>query len=506
MPGTAKNDEGRFYFAVKQEKDTAGTSISGQQAGTVGTSWKQFKMPFTARSGDKPRLEIYANYRKQTLEFGGFAWLNFGESLSLDRLPIVQVDLNYRGREAGAPWRKAALERIETIRKGPLKVTVLDKNGKPVSGATVKFQQTKSAFPFGSHVPSHMFPGNWPPTDGGGYSNTEFRHRSADGGKVGDDYRKVVRENFEIVTNGFGWRLWEDKDRFRPQVLQDMKRWDAMGLQVKNHVLLYPREDLLPDSIPKMSPTDAKKALFDYIDAVVPATHKDVAIYDVMNEPFSSIVYQLKLKDNPDAYFALQAELFNRVKKLAPGAKTVLNDAGQDTSDEALEKFLTWAQKVKDQSGKIEEYGVQAHVGVMAPPEEILKRFDRLSAGGQTLNISEFDVKIGEQKTPEIQSYEADVLRDYLILAFSHPKMTHFILWGFWDGDHWLGNGPLFNLDWTPKPAYSVWKDLVLTKWRTNANAQTDKDGTASIRGFKGDYELTVSHGGKTQTAQVNRA
>lgn len=496
----------RFQAAVKHQNDSAqkGRPDGGLiQLAEVGSEWTQFMMPMRARASDKPRFELYTNYRAQTLEIGGFAFVNFKTAIGWDKLPQMALDLNYKGREANAPWRKAALKRIEAIRKGPLKISVLDKNGKPVSGAKVQIRQTKSAFPFGSHVPTHMFPGNWPPTDSGGYSNTNFHHRSMDAGAVGQQYRRVVKENFEIVTTGFGWRFWAD-DKLRGEVLDGLAMWRREGLAIKNHVLLYPREDLLPDSVVKMNRADAVSALWKYIDEVVPVTREDVAVYDVMNEPFGSLVYQLKHGSDQNAYFQMQADLFNRVKKLAPNAQIALNEAGQDTSDEQNQKFLKWASELLNRGAQIDEFGVQAHVAVMAPPEEILKRFDALSAMGQKINISEFDVKIGEKKTPEIQAYEADVLRDYLILAFSHPKVNHFIMWGFWDGDHWIGNGPLFNLDWTPKPAYKVWKDLVLTNWRTSETLTTGKDGAASIRGFKGDYEVTVSAGGKTRTAKTS--
>jgi len=45
----------------------------------------------------------------------------------------------YEGRNADAPWRKEARARIEKIRKAPLKVQVVDAQGKTGRTVTVRF-------------------------------------------------------------------------------------------------------------------------------------------------------------------------------------------------------------------------------------------------------------------------------------------------------------------------------------------------------------------------------
>ena len=499
VPGTAKDEQGRFYFAVKQEKETNGTSISAQGSGKVGTKWQQFLVPFAARSDDKPRLEIYCNFRQQTLEFGGLAWLHFGSSLTVDRLPATKVDLNYRGRKANAAWRVAAQKRIEQIRKGDLQILVVDAKGKPVPNAKISATMVRHAFPFGSHVPTH----NFPATDGGGYTGPDFISRSLDDGPLGQQYRAKVAENFNIVTMGFGWRYWADEARFRPAVLKAMDGWNRAGLLVKNHCILYPRENLVPDEILKMSAPDARKALFDYVDAMVPATKNRVSRWDVLNEPFGSLVCSAKFGDDRDAYYQLLADLYKEVKRLDPKSKLFLNDAGQDTSAEQRDKFRSFANELLRRGAPIDGFGVQAHVSVMAPPEEVLKNFDELSKNGQQIGVSEFDVKIGDKTTPETQAYGADVMRDYLTLAFSHPKVEHFILWGFWQGDHWLGNAPIYNLDWTLKPSGQVWRKLIYGDWWTRANGVSNARGAFTTRAFFGDYDLQVSAQGKTARAKI---
>jgi GH35 family endo-1,4-beta-xylanase len=272
---------------------------------------------------------------------------------------------------------------------------------------------------------------------------------------------------------------------------------------VKNHVILYPREDLVPDDVVKLDAAAARARLFQYVREAVPALRGKVAVYDVMNEPFGSLLFQQKFGNDRNAYYQMLADLFKEVKRLDRQAKLYLNDAGQE-NPEPREKFLTFAQELLKRGAPIDGFGVQFHVSRLNPTE-VLRAFDDLSKGGQVVSVSEFDSVVSTKRTPEIEVFQADILRDLLTLTFSHPKTDHFIMWGFWDGDHWLGNGPLFNTDWTPKPAYQTWRKLVYGDWWTRAKGKANMRGEYSLRGFKGQYEITVKSGDKTKkvTAQI---
>jgi hypothetical protein len=67
-------------------------------------------------------------------------------------------------------------------------------------------------------------------------------------------------------------------------------------------------------------------------------------------------------------------------------------------------------------------------------------------------------------------------------------------MWGFWAKAHWFGEpGAMFRADWSPKPNLTAYTDLVYGDWWTRETLQTGADGTAEIRVFKGDYEITVT-------------
>lgn len=57
--------------------------------------------------------------------------------------------------------------------------------------------------------------------------------------------------------------------------------------------------------------------------------------------------------------------------------------------------------------------------------------------------------------------------------------------------------------DGSLKPSGRVWIDLVFKQWWTNAAGRTTPDGTFAARGFLGDYEVTVTHDGRTRTVKT---
>jgi len=114
--------------------------------------------------------------------------------------------------------------------------------------------------------------------------------------------------------------------------------------------------------------------------------------------------------------------------------------------------------------------------------------------------ITEFDVRFGRQGeryqlSPQEEALQAAYTRDFLTAMFSHPAVEGVILWGFWEGRHWYPSAALYRQDWSIKPNGRVWADLIFRQWWTDTTATTDAQGQVRIRGFKGDYQLTVTYG-----------
>ena len=98
----------------------------------------------------------------------------------------------------------------------------------------------------------------------------------------------------------------------------------------------------------------------------------------------------------------------------------------------------------------------------------------------------------------------ASYTRDFLINAFSHEAVDGFYIWGFQDGKTYAKFSLFLDKDGNRKPTLDQWEDLIYNKWWTkDAKATTDAQGKATIRGFYGDYDVTVRHNGKEKTVMA---
>ena len=61
----------------------------------------------------------------------------------------------------------------------------------------------------------------------------------------------------------------------------------------------------------------------------------------------------------------------------------------------------------------------------------------------------------------------------------------------------------MYRKDWSPRPIAGVWKDLIFKQWWTDQHASTNDAGKVEIRGFLGDYDITVAAGTRTATSKA---
>ena len=151
IKGQPETGEGRSVLDFQTKEPDWSKSVSFPFA--ILKDWRRIDVPFragfsTAAGGANVCLRLGGLV--QTVEIGGLSVTDYGPDYDIAKLP--RTEIHYSGEEADAPWRKAALARIEKIRKAPLVVRVLNAKGRPVAGARVEVRETRSAFPFGTAV------------------------------------------------------------------------------------------------------------------------------------------------------------------------------------------------------------------------------------------------------------------------------------------------------------------------------------------------------------------
>lgn len=125
------------------------------------------------------------------------------------------------------------------------------------------------------------------------------------------------------------------------------------------------------------------------------------------------------------------------------------------------------------------------------------------------VNIVEFQVPSSQEPGtswlhhPWDEATQAEFTRDFYTLAFGTEYMQG-VQWSAFvsDKNSFLINAGIFDEEYQPKPVYYTLKDLI-SAWTTTGSVVTDENGALEIRGFAGDYEITVAHPDGTQTQSV---
>ncbi len=476
----AASDESNAAFArlvVQKASPDYDKSVEGTHA--LAGEWKEFFVPFTF-GGDfavnASEVAFGFGFKRQTIEIGGFDFVYYGKTLAVSALPRTRP--SYIGRETDAAWRVAALARIEQIRKGDFAIAVVDANGKPVPGATVRVEQRKSAFQFGSALQMSRLV-----TDS---SDNRI-------------YRQKALELFNAASteNDLKWPAWAGEwgsGFTKTQTAAGLAWLKNHGFHVRGHVLVWPGWKNLPASIQALQGTARQSEIpgraLAHIAEVVGATRDLVDEWDVLNEPYAN-------HDLMDIFGAtIQTEWFKAARAAHAQAPLFLNDySNHDAALDAghVAHFETTARYLMTAGAPLGGLGLQAHISANpSPPVNVLKVLDRYESLGLPVRVTEFDINTDDEEL------QADYTRDFLITMYSHASVVGVQHWGFWEGAHWIPAGAMYRRDWSEKPNARAYKSLVLDAWRTRASGTTDGTGVWRGRGFHGDYVVTVESGGKS--------
>ena len=448
----------------------------------AGAQWKQFFLPFVAKRDfalGESQVAFRLGYAPpQTIDIAEVKVENFQQRLALADLP--RTKMTYVGMEADAPWRAQAEERIDRLRKADLTVRVRGQDGKPVANAAVTASLRKHAFDFGTAIPAEVL-------------LAEDRQ----------PMRDILLENFNMATleNDLKWEALEDWGYPLERGIRGVDFLREAGLRVRGHVLVWPSWRETPARLKQLENDKPalRKAVADHIRELMTALKGRCDQWDVVNEPFTNRNLLDVLGDE------VMVDWFELARSLDPKPKLFINDfailsggGGTTAHRDHYEKMI---QVLVDGKAPFDGIGMQGHFGSsLTSPDDLMAILDRYARFQKEIADTEIDVTLDDEEL--VGQY----VRDFYTVLFSHPAVSTLVMWGFWDGNHWKKNAVMYRQDMTLKPAGQAYKDLVLGKWRTNAQGSSDERGIFQARGFKGDYEVVVTAGGRTKTLRATLA
>ena len=448
----------------------------------AGVAWKKITFPFAATrdyAKGEAEVSLTLGMKAQTVEIAGIELLDYGTTRKVADLPFTRI--GYQGSEPTAAWRKAADARIEKLRKGDLTVLVKDAGGKPVPGAQVAVRMKKHAFLWGTAVNASSF--------SNGRMTPETLER----------YKQEILKNFNaaVMENENKWPQWSVVAN-RPATIKVIDWLRDNGVIVRGHNLVWPswNNSNVKEAVEaKGNPPQLAKVILDHIAETTRELKGKFVDWDVINETFTNHDFMDILGRQ------VMVDWFKAARAGDPDAKLYINDfniiEGNDTAHQ--DDYAATIKYLIDAGAPVDGIGLQGHFpSRVTGMDDLIKRVDRFAAFGKELEVTEFDINTSDEGT------QADYTRDFMTYMFSNPSVKAFLLWGFWEGAHWIPSGAMMRRDWSLKPNGQVYQDLVFKKWWTNADGKTGAKGTFTTRGFLGDYEIQVVAGGKTRTVKAS--
>jgi GH35 family endo-1,4-beta-xylanase len=385
-------------------------------------------------------------------------------------------------------WLAKANRRIAKHRMGTFTVEVVDSQGRPIPGAPVRAEMTRHAFRFGTAI------------------NAETLLESDEE----DFYRLYIRKlfNHATVENRLKWRAQSDPENIRQA--DEAIRWletNEIGLHAHAMIWASFKYGAMPKDLEaklKSQAPDrariARQRSLEHIAEVARRYRGKAVEWDVVNEQHSENEITKVVHPGTDpAKAPLLVEWLQAAREADPQAELLVNDFGILVGDDEEHKasFERMIRFLVESGAPLDAAGFQAHytnAWQRRSPEQLWKTLERFANLGVDLQITEFDMWGAGwgQGQREIERNQADYLRTFYTLCFSHPCVTGITMWGFWDGRQWMDAGPLFREDWTPKAGYCAYWDLVHNQWWTLREGHSDAQGRFRFRGFYGDYRLAL--------------
>jgi len=309
----------------------------------------------------------------------------------------------------------------------------------------------------------------------------------------------ILREHFNIVTleNDLKWEALADWGYPLERASRGVDWLHEAGFDVRGHVLVWPGWNELPSALKRLKDDKAKlrDAVSTHIREVVTAMKGRLEQWDVVNEPFTN-------HDILDILgYDVMVDWFKLARSIDPKPKLYINDfailsggGGTTAHRDHYEKMI---QLLVDKGAPFDGIGMQGHFGSsLTSPDDLMAILDRYGKFKKDIAVTEFDVVV------EDEELAGNYVRDFYTVLFSHPAVTTLTMWGFWDSNHWKKNAVMYHDDWSLKPGGQAYRDLVLGKWKTRAEGKTDAAGQYKTRGFKGQYDVVVKVGDRTQTVK----
>lgn len=418
-------------------------------------------------------------------------WVNVREDqLNLSGLNLLPAQEQIVWSEREIELLEGAAERIERYRKGDATVLVVNAAGTPVTDAVVHMDMLRHDFLFGANL---------------------FMLNRA--GSLNQAYGEAFARLFNYATLPFYWPDYERvQGRDMQETLTNMALWASdHGITTKGHPLIWPGIGA-PAWAAQFSPKRLDEVQHERVTGIIEHFRGLIDCWDVVNEPTHVDNFKEPLGSWMQAHTPAGATALALQWARASNQEATLlvNDWRND------DEYHTILEDVLASGARFDAIGLQSHMHVGTwSLERVWDTCERFKDFNVPLHFTEVTVLSGDLKTdddwdsyhpgwdttPEGEALQVEYVAALYTILFSHPSVQAITWWDLSDLGAWQGApAGLLRKDMSPKPAYQRLTQLIHQGWWTNTDSKTNAQGEAMMRGFYGQYLLTIKSG--TQSVQ----
>ena len=382
-------------------------------------------------------------------------------------------------------------------RRADVKLQILNPDGSPAAGRSVRVDQVSHQFLFGC----------------GAFDAVALM-------KTQDERRRAFLQErmekwlalFNYGTLPFYWGRYEPVEGMTAYTeTMAAARWlREKGVQVKGHPLCW--HTACAPWLMQYSNEEILRRQLERIHRDVTAFRGVIGLWDVINE----VVIMPEFDNYDNAITRICKELgrvplvkavFAAAKENDPDAVLLINDFNTSKRYEQLIEDLLEADV------PISVIGIQSHQhqGYWGAEKlnDVLERFSRF---GLPIHFTENTLISGAimpphivdlndwqvpewPSTPEGEERQAREISEMYSILFSHPSVEAITTWDFNDGCWLKAPSGFVHEDNSEKPSYHALRGLIHGDWETHETLTTDGDGYVSFSGFKGGYTVQAEAG-----------
>ena len=382
-------------------------------------------------------------------------------------------------------------------RRAAATIRLLNPDGSPAAGRTVRVDQVSHQFLFGC----------------GAFDAVELmRARDEKQHSFLQERMDKWLKLFNYGTLPFYWGRYEpvEGQTVYPETMAAARWLREKGVQVKGHPLCW--HTACAPWLMQYSNEEILRRQLERIHRDVSAFKGVIGLWDVINEVVIMPVFDKY--DNAITRICkelgrvpLVRKVFEAAKETDPGAVLLINDFNTSKAYEHLIEDLLEAEVPISAIG-IQSHQHQGYWG-LDKLNDILERFSRF---GLPIHFTENTLISGDimpahivdlndwqvdewPSTPEGEERQAREISEMYTVLFSHPLGEAIPTWDFNDGCWLKAPSGFVRQDNSEKPSYHALHGLIHGDWETHETLTADEEGRISFTGFKGGYTLRTDAG-----------